>query len=139
MKATEFKKLIREEIKAIMEASTIVEPSNSPEYQNYLKTLVTKINNSNILPSTMSGVSNIRAAIVDGSFGYNYASPDVDFYKIGIIGDGVRRKPFKKPAPFKMQVATIYDGEVFYSDWNVAESKELCKKLAKLLKFTIAK
>ena len=131
MKLSQLKQLIREEVKSVM--------NETGADAGQLRDMVDKINKANILPSTIGGLSNIRATVADGGYGYSYGSPGIDGPKIVIIGSGVRKKPFKPSVPFSMHIATIHDGEVFVSDWDKIESEKICKKLAQMFDLKVVK
>ena len=108
-----------------------VEPSNSEEYRQDLESIVDTVNSSGILPR------DVKAKIVNGSSHYEYGSPEVDFPKVVFSEKISIKKPFKATREVTVHHGTIYDGEIFTSDWDNSLSKDICIKVGNLLGFTI--
>ena len=113
------------------------DPIHEPEsYHTFLQTIVDKLNDSKLIPSTLGKITNIKAKISNGDAFYNYSSPMVDYPKITIRGNYILKKPFKQSKEVAAHVATILHGEIITSDFT-SNSLEVCLKLGKELNLPV--
>ena len=142
---TILRKIVREEVAKLNEADatiTPVEPSNKPEYIEYLGALIDTINSARILPSSYGTgkhkLTEIKAEIKDGGYGYNLGNIlDFPYKKLCITAVIKISKPFKPSVLQKVPLVIAYDGEVYRAPVRKEFSEPLTKKVADLLGFEI--